>query len=631
MSGIATFPAFATAPTIEAIAWALLHFLWQGALVGLAAAVALRSMRFQPAAARYALALVALLAMLALPVATAVRIAGSTVSIDSIASAADTAGTPAAEPLGAELSKVEALSGLAAVEGMPPGFDLTSWRDALSPGLPWIFGFWLAGVALLALFHLGGWRQVRRLAGSGRPLAPELTARVLDVARRLGVSRAVRPLASSAVTVPAVIGWLKPVILVPASSLAGLSPWQLEAILAHELAHVRRHDALVNLLQAAVETLLFFHPAVWWVSNQVRAEREHCCDDLAVSVCGDRLRYARALADLEGLRAPLPQFALPADGGSLLDRVRRLMGAPTRPAGRSWLAGLLALSIVPLGLTLEWDGGTRLSYGTAGGSGYGTAKARHGDWTATRRGDRVDLETTVRWKSGGESHLWQVRETYETKDLVGLAAGTDVRFELRREAGTFLFAGRFAGAKGSGSFTFQPDAAYLREMTALGYSVDPDRQMELAIHDVSAAFAREIRSLGFTDTTFDQLTQLRIQGVTVDYARDLRGLVLPGLSVDQLIQMKIQGVSPPWVRELNAAGYRDLTADQLVQLKIQGVSAAWVQGLGYDGRLDLSADELVQLKIQGVDGPFVREAVRRYGKLSADELVRLKLNGQLKR
>ena len=111
-------------------------------------------------------------------------------------------------------------------------------------------------------------------------------------------------LESGAVAVPTLVGWVKPVVLLPAAALSGLSPEQLQAILAHELAHVRRHDYLVNLLQSMVETLLFYHPATWWVSAQVRAEREHCCDDLAVEVCGDRLVYVSALAELTTHRQP---------------------------------------------------------------------------------------------------------------------------------------------------------------------------------------------------------------------------------------------------------------------------------------------------------------------------------------
>ena len=156
-----------------------------------------------------------------------------------------------------------------------------------------------------------------------------------------------RLLESTRVDVPTVIGWLTPVVLLPASALAGLTPQQIEAILAHELAHIRRHDYLVNLLQTLVETLLFYHPAVWWLSRRIRVERENCCDDLAVSLCGDPVAYAAALADLEELRSSNRTLALAATGGSLLQRVRRLLGAPSH-AGRApgWLAAGLAVMVL---------------------------------------------------------------------------------------------------------------------------------------------------------------------------------------------------------------------------------------------------------------------------------------------
>lgn len=128
---------------------------------------------------------------------------------------------------------------------------------------------------------------------------------------------------------PTVIGWSKPVILLPATALSGLSAQQLEALLAHELAHVRRNDYVINLLQALIETLLFDHPAVWWLSRRIRIEREHCCDDLAVQVCGDELSYAKALVALEELRGPRMTLAVSAAGGSLLGRIKRLVTRPT--------------------------------------------------------------------------------------------------------------------------------------------------------------------------------------------------------------------------------------------------------------------------------------------------------------
>ena len=147
----------------------------------------------------------------------------------------------------------------------------------------------------------------------------------LRLARRLHLTRRISLLESRLVDVPTVVGWIKPVVLLPVSALAGLSAEQLEAILAHELAHIRRHDYLVNLLQTLVETLLFYHPAVWWLSGRIRAERENCCDDLAVSLCGDPVTYASALADLE---------ALPARTLARHGRQRRIAPAADSPVAR---------------------------------------------------------------------------------------------------------------------------------------------------------------------------------------------------------------------------------------------------------------------------------------------------------
>jgi beta-lactamase regulating signal transducer with metallopeptidase domain len=122
------------------------------------------------------------------------------------------------------------------------------------------------------------------------------------------------------------MGWIRPVVLMPVSAFTGLTPQQIEIILAHELAHIRRHDYIVNLGQIMVEILLFYHPAVWWVSDKIRQEREYCCDDVAVSLCGDRLQYARALANLESMRVTGQMLFPAATGGALLARIQRLVG-----------------------------------------------------------------------------------------------------------------------------------------------------------------------------------------------------------------------------------------------------------------------------------------------------------------
>ncbi len=211
--------------------------------------------------------------------------------------------------------------------------------------LPWIVGLWTCGVGLLALRLAVGWGMIRRLKRQGKaPKDPAWSARLERLRVRLGVSTSVRLLCSASATVPMVIGWLRPVVLVPASLLAGLTPHQLEAVLAHELAHIRRHDYLVNLLQNIVETCFFYHPAVWWVSRHIRTEREHCCDDLAAAVCGSALDYARALSALAELRHTSGVFGLAATGGSLVNRIARLAGVGSPEPRLGWPFPLLVLT-----------------------------------------------------------------------------------------------------------------------------------------------------------------------------------------------------------------------------------------------------------------------------------------------
>ncbi|HYE57475.1 MAG TPA: M56 family metallopeptidase, partial [Rhodothermales bacterium] len=322
----------------ERIGLVLVHSLWQGALVAAALAVALRLLR--RATHRYAAACAALALLLLLPVLTFAlldldRAPGVSVGV---AGRASQAGVDGGLALGTE--------GPAVAFFVP-----ANWVDRW---LPWAVGAWACGVFVFALRLVGGLAATYRLRRQALPAAEWLRERVALLALRMGLTRAVSVAVSERVRGPVVFGWLKPVVLLPLSAVTGLTPEQLEAVLAHELAHIRRHDYLVNLVQSVAETLLFYHPAVWWISGRMRAEREDCCDDAAVATCGDAIVYARALSSLERLR-PAPRFAMAATGGSLTARIRRLVGAPrtevhlvpARTAGG--LVGALAVVLLVLG------------------------------------------------------------------------------------------------------------------------------------------------------------------------------------------------------------------------------------------------------------------------------------------
>ncbi|HKC63146.1 MAG TPA: M56 family metallopeptidase, partial [Pyrinomonadaceae bacterium] len=199
----------------------------------------------------------------------------------------------------------------------------------LDRAAPYLLLAWLAGVIFLIARFISGWRETRALKREVAPSLERWQMMLERLARQVRVSRPVRLCESALVEVPTVIGWLRPLILFPAKALTGLEPKALRALLAHELAHIRRYDYLVNMLQSLVEILLFYHPAVWWVSRQVRLEREHACDDLALSLCnGDAVVYARALLSVEEMRVGVRggrALVLAADGGSLVARIRRIV------------------------------------------------------------------------------------------------------------------------------------------------------------------------------------------------------------------------------------------------------------------------------------------------------------------
>ena len=159
--------------------------------------------------------------------------------------------------------------------------------------------------------------------------SPEWRALFQHLKEELGINRSIRFLQSGIAETPMVVGWITPVILIPASTFTALSPEQLRVILTHELAHIRRYDHLFNLAQCVIECILFFHPFTWWISKQIRQEREHCCDDIAAFSKNDRLQLAQALTQLESIRIIQPKTSLAANGGSLMNRISRILETNT--------------------------------------------------------------------------------------------------------------------------------------------------------------------------------------------------------------------------------------------------------------------------------------------------------------
>ena len=347
-------------PAANALGWTLLHSLWQGAIVAAALALILWLFRGGSANVRYLFSAAALLCVFGFAVATFLR-------LDSA--------SPVVHPIGASpwISQVSP-----AAIAPPPALSSIEHNEWAIPLLALL---WAIGVVVLSLRHLAGWAVIVRLQLTALPIDPQLGVMFTDLSHRLGIARVVRLAQSGAVQIPTVVGWLDPLVLVPLCAISGLSAAQIRGLLAHELAHVRRYDYLANLIQTAIETLLFYHPAVWAIGRRIRQERENCCDDIATAIC-DRAEYASALAGMERLR-PRPALAVSAGGGVLLPRIRRLLlpreGQTPKAA---WITAALLTAIVSGGLVLiqpraKADAPQTLSAGDYGASIYYIAGVSH--------------------------------------------------------------------------------------------------------------------------------------------------------------------------------------------------------------------------------------------------------------
>jgi len=330
-----TFLSFLAQPAAAAFGWTLLHALWQGIIVAFGAALFFYVARQHASRLRYWVGVGALGLQAAASVAT------FWVCYRPAALA------PSALPLRAFVvwPNSEITHTLAALPWHKQVFLF------LQTNLPSVVIFWLIGASVLLVRLIFNWIYAQQIKTSSTPTAPQnVVEAFLRISHSLHIKQSVRLLESLAVATPMVIGWFKPVVLLP----VGLTSKQLEAVLAHELAHIKRHDYAVNLLQSLVETIYFFHPALWWLSERVRAERENCCDDLAVGVCGSRLALAQALALVEQHRQmPTLAMGLGANKMALLQRIKRILGvSESSKRQKSNVSGLLLVVFLLVGASV---------------------------------------------------------------------------------------------------------------------------------------------------------------------------------------------------------------------------------------------------------------------------------------
>ncbi len=321
-------------PLTSAISRALIHFVWQGSIIGISLWFVLALLKKRSANARYIASCSALAALAMLPIVTTWVLYSPT----------------AVTVMGANAHSVaRSISS----NGPAPASGRLFWLLWFEA---WALPVWSVGVLMFSMRLVLGYKHAFTLRRRAEPAGEAIIGVVSRLTRIMNVRRSVRVVMSALSDSPSVIGWLRPVILLPAATLMGLTTLQLEAILAHEIGHIKRYDYLVNMLQMVVETLLFYHPAVWWTSKRIRIERELCCDDLAVRFSGNALRYARALTTLEKLRMRAPSIVMASTGGPLLYRIQRLLGVASKEYGPSRFPTVVAmgLGVLCFALNVSW-------------------------------------------------------------------------------------------------------------------------------------------------------------------------------------------------------------------------------------------------------------------------------------
>jgi hypothetical protein len=515
---------------------------------------------------------------------------------------------------------------------------------------------WLFGVVFFSLRSAGGFLLLER-ERSKHSIAP--SARVLamcqKVQRQLGLDRTIRYCECLWLQAPAVVGWFRPIVLLPVTTLTGLSEEQLQSVIAHELAHIQRFDPFVNLFQIAAETVLFYHPAVWWLNQRIRVEREHCCDDAAVSLCGNPVEYARALTLMEQWRNA-PVLAMAANRGPLSERIFRVLGrnpVGTATRGIGLAGGILCLTGALLagnallgiadpkpivhasegfraqGSDPQISSGTSLPvrFARAASASPQSSSAPTNAPVAGAKSSPAQSQVTEHQPATAGSYIDAMKAAglsdFTVDHLIALKIH-DVTPEYVRgmqEQGVRPDAESLIGIQIHG---ISPE--YIHDLRGLGLDPDANQIVSLKIQGVDAAYVRGLKEAGIQPGV-DQLIALKIHSVTPAYVRDLRDLGLE-LDAGHIVAMRIQSVTPEYVREIDALGFEP-TANEFIAMRIQDVTPEYIRGLQAAG-LKFDVGDIIRAKIEGITKELVESAGKHgFQNLTLHKLIQLKRMGIL--
>jgi BlaR1 peptidase M56 len=403
-------------------------------------------------------------------------------------------------------------------------------------------------------------------------------------------------------------------------------------VLAHELAHVRRADYFWNLVQTVVETLFFFHPAVWWVGRNVRQQRELCCDDIALETCSDPVVYASALLRLEEERRTRLHLAMALDGHQsrfgLRQRIGGILGeTPLKqypreltPASVIGICAAAAMFLLPMPQVF---------------ASLHVKPRIHPDMTIASTNAALVAptflvgppdESAVPVASGiktSTSTKTAVKTATIAKTVSAANVATTVVIASTQDSGT------------PPKNTTKPGAAvegkgdYIDQMKAAGYDVDLDKYVAMKVQGITPEYAHAMTQAGFGTPSADELIAMKVQGVRPEDVNKLREMGITPKSYQDLVEYRIFNVSPEFVAGMKAAGFDSIPSKQLVEMRVHGITPEFAKSVKSQFP-DANEHDLVQMRIFHIDGPFIASAKRHgFTPLTIDKLVKLRISGVL--
>lgn len=630
-----------------ALGWMVIHSIWQGLAIAILWGIALVILQKKSAQLRYLLANLALFSILVCAVITFdiyYQKPSKQLNIQSINGKIVTNIKPTNEvsisekPLMASTSETNAEFG-------QKRFSMNNLKEYFNEYLPLIVMAWLLGMVAFLLRLLGNVSYVYYLKRRINFPADEYWITMLDdLVKRTGLAKGIALVESAMVRTPQLIGYLKPMILFPLGMINRMSAAEVEAVLAHEIAHILRRDYLFNIVQSVIEAIFYYHPATWWLSGQIRDERESACDEVAIAMInGNTMNYAKALVTVQEM-AHFPMssalaFAGQARKSQLMNRLQKILNINQNKSNameKTIAACLIGLTV--LGLVYGQNTQTSGFKNTKMPTNSLSIESQNNDedpklgtkgfWNAVIEKNEVQ----VQFNSRNNGNSWNMNEQFKKTEFSNFPS-QDTDFKLVRESGTITFQGKFDGNEGYGKFSFEPSEAfktYLNTQNIVGVS-DADL-LFCFMNNMDKTYLETLNKAGYKDLKGNKLRELAIFKVTPQNLETFVPLLEKESGsqpkIQDIIDLKIHGIDEDFIQSMKNGGFQNLNAQKLIEAKIHGIDGDFIKEIQQNIKGKIDIDKAIEMKIHGIDGDFSNKMKDLNGQeMNVEELVNAKIHG----